>query len=43
MMQGTIELFPSGLPPVPLFLQGLPGIPGEQGVPGPVGLQVRRA
>lgn len=43
MMKGRIELFPSGLPPVPLFLQGLPGIPGEQGVPGPVGLQVRRA
>lgn len=25
----------------PFILQGLPGVPGEQGVPGPAGVQVR--
>lgn len=25
----------------PSVLQGLPGVPGEQGVPGPAGVQVR--
>lgn len=42
LMRRRTEQFSSALPPQLLFLQGLPGVPGEQGVPGPAGLQVRR-
>jgi len=35
------DQFPSAPASLPLFLQGLPGVPGEQGVPGPAGVQVR--